>query len=95
MNFGYRHCSAGPALRDQISRFHPKAYVPTVMIKNVRMPLNRKFQRAVQADDYAKRFAVKWNAAEDSRLAKVISQASKLNSLPPDAPVDLITEMLT
>jgi hypothetical protein len=69
-DIGYRKCFVDQVLRQQISCNHPKVYVPTIKMGGMRVPLNRQCKTASEAQAYARRFADKWNAAEDIRLAR-------------------------
>ena len=72
-----RNCRPGRAMHNRTSS-DPNHFVSTVFIESVRVQLNTSFRTPLEADDYARQFAKKWNRAEEIRLPRT-AEAGKLN----------------
>jgi hypothetical protein len=73
MELNYRKCTVGRAMRNQAG-YRQKHYIPTVMFGKFGVPLNTQFDTATKAILFAGRFARKWNAAEDIRMARKMGE---------------------
>lgn len=81
MEIRYRKCTAGKAMRNQVG-YREKHYIPMVMFGRFGMPLNRQFDTCTRANEWAERFAGKWNRAEDRRLAEDLRLSKEMQREP-------------